>query len=404
MGTGKTSASISYMNEHKTDKFIYITPYLDEAARIKNGCPDIEFIEPSNKIKECGFSKTKHTIELLKKGKNVTTTHQAFKYYTEETIKYIKEGGYTLMIDENVDILEKSDCTTDDLQLLINSGYIKCNNGLYTLTDKKYSGSLMSEVFRLLESRELIRLDNKGRELYYWSLPQTFITSFKNVYILTYLFEGQSLHHFLKIYNIPYQYIGIEKNGERDYRFGDFPGYIPEYTSKLKDMLHILDNEKLNEIGDSYYSMSMNWFDDNTDGVIRLKKNVYNYFNNIMKETPAGERMWGSHKSSYSKLKGKGYTKGFVTFNTKATNAYRNRTCLVYVANIFMNVNEKSFYNMCGIEVDEDMYALSIMVQWIWRSAIRDGDEVCLYIPSKRMRAILMNWIEITSQGGDMIE
>ena len=31
MGTGKSSAAITYMNEHKEEKFIYITPYLEEA-------------------------------------------------------------------------------------------------------------------------------------------------------------------------------------------------------------------------------------------------------------------------------------------------------------------------------------------------------------------------------------
>ena len=73
----------------------------------------------------------------------------------------------------------------------------------------------------------------------------------------------------------------------------------------------------------------------------------------------------------------------------------------MYVANLFMNVNEKKFYNLHGIEVDEDMYALSIMVQWIWRSAIRDGNEVYLYIPSRRMRELLIGWIDSVSKGGN---
>ena len=69
-----------------------------------------------------------------------------------------------------------------------------------------------------------------------------------------------------------------------------------------------------------------------------------------------------------------------------------------------MNVNEKKFYQKHGIEVDEDIYALSIMVQWIWRSAIRDGNKVNLYIPSKRMRTILIKWIEDASKGGNKVE
>lgn len=103
-------------------------------------------------------------------------------------------------------------------------------------------------------------------------------------------------------------------------------------------------------------------------------------------------------------MKGKGYTKSFLTFNAKATNAYRNRTHLVYMVNVFMNVNDKKFYQKHGIEVNEDMFALSIMVQWIWRSAIRDGEEVYLYIPSSRMRNILINWIKSVSKGGNIVE
>lgn len=76
----------------------------------------------------------------------------------------------------------------------------------------------------------------------------------------------------------------------------------------------------------------------------------------------------------------------------------------MYIVNLFMNVNEKKFYQKHGIEVDEDAYALSIMVQWIWRSAIRDGDDIGLYIPSRRMRNLLINWIEKTSKGGNTVE
>ena len=35
MSAGKSSAAIAYMNANKERKFIYITPDLEEAARIK---------------------------------------------------------------------------------------------------------------------------------------------------------------------------------------------------------------------------------------------------------------------------------------------------------------------------------------------------------------------------------
>ena len=46
-----------------------------------------------------------------------------------------------------------------------------------------------------------------------------------------------------------------------------------------------------------------------------------------------------------------------------------------------------------GSKMDLNLYALSEMVQFIWRSRIREGGEVQLYIPSKRMRNLLVRWM-----------
>ena len=406
MGTGKSQSAIAYMNEHADERFIYITPYLDEANRIKQGCPKLHFVEPRNNIKEYNFKKSTHTAALIKNGKNIATTHQAFKNYTPEVLNDIKTQRYTLIIDENVDVLENCDYHPCDLQLAVDAGYVVENNGMYTLGGHEYKGKALAGLFTLLKSRDLVRIeDEKDNSLFYWTLPPDLLTSFKDVFILTYLFKGHSLHHFLEIYDIPYTYIGIERT-EQDtgFRFCDYPGYTPEYVSHLGDMLNILDTGKINDIGDDYFALSMNWFKKNGDGVEQLRKNVNNCFNNIWRHIPANKRLWGTYNDEVSRIRGKGYTKSFLTFNAKATNAYKDRTCLVYITNLFMNVNEKRFYQMHGIEVDEDMHALSIMVQWIWRSAIRDGTKVDLYIPSKRMRTILENWIKTTSKGGNVIE
>lgn len=401
MGTGKSSAAIAYMNEHPNDKFIYITPYLDEANRITNGCPDLHFVEPSNKLEKYKHKKYLHTMALIEEGRNISTTHQAFKRYTQETLNNIKQQGYTLIIDENVDVLETFDFHTADLQLAVDAGYIEESGNEYFLTDSDYNGEALAEMFGLLRSRRLIKMNNEnGEMIFYWTLPSELMTAFKDVFILTYLFKGQSLYYFMKIHNISYKHIGIEKIRNAEYRFCDTPQYIPEYVSHLKDMIDILDNPKMNEIGENKFALSLSWYSRGGENVERIKKNMNNFFNNICRDIPSDKKLWGSFNDARNKIKGKGYTKSFLNFNSKATNAYRDRNCLAYPVNLFMNVNEKKFYQMNGIHVDEDIYALSIMVQWIWRSEIRDGERIQLYIPSKRMRNLLINWIDNTSKGG----
>lgn len=400
MGTGKSSAAIRYMNEHSNQKFIYITPYLTETERVRKCCADLHFIEPSDKLREYHFKKSIHTMALIDEGRNISTTHQAFKGYTQQTLDRIKEQEYTLIIDENVEILETFKYHPTDLQVAIDAGYVTEHKGVYSLAKDGYDGEALKEMMYLLKSRELIRVSERDKDpLFFWALPPNLLTSFKDVFVLTYLFQGQSIKYFMDIYNINYEYIGIKRTEDGGYCFGDFPGYTPEYVHHLKDKLRIMDNPKMNEVGDGFYDLSKSWYERNGDGVAQLKRNIGNYYNNIWRDIPANRKMWGSYKGEMNKVKGKGYTKAFVTFNVKATNQYKNRDCLVYVSNLFMNVNEKKFYNLHGITVDENMYALSIMVQWIWRSAIREGGTVNLYIPSRRMRTLLIDWMENISKG-----
>ena len=63
-----------------------------------------------------------------------------------------------------------------------------------------------------------------------------------------------------------------------------------------------------------------------------------------------------------------------------------------------MNPVIKKFFEVHDIEVNEDGYALSEMLQFIWRSAIRCGNEIWVYIPSSRMRELLADWIEENSK------
>ena len=51
------------------------------------------------------------------------------------------------------------------------------------------------------------------------------------------------------------------------------------------------------------------------------------------------------------------------------------------------------FFIERDIKIDKELYALGIMLQWIWRSQIRNGKEIVIYIPSDRMRNILLNWL-----------
>jgi len=96
-------------------------------------------------------------------------------------------------------------------------------------------------------------------------------------------------------------------------------------------------------------------------------------------------------------LKGNGYAKGFVAVNAKATNDYRVKASLAYCANVFIHPVVYRYFGENGIEADQDLFALSEMVQWVWRSRIRDEQPITIYIPSERMRTLFLEWLHAVS-------
>lgn len=403
MGSGKSSAAISFMNDHPEQKFIYITPYKSESKRIQDGCPHLNFVRPSNRIPEYNFRKTEHIAALIKEGSNITTTHQAFREFKNEMKQDIAELGYILIIDEDVSMLEAIQIDEEDMKMALDADRIKeDDNGFFTKGDKPYKGKTHKRMISVLDSRKMVNIISEdGTEMYYWMLPPDLIECFKDVYVLTYMFEAQSLRYMFDMNKMVYSYIYIRKVEDR-YEFTSEAGWMPEYVLHLRDKIHILDNKKLNNIGNRETSLSISWMQNNHESVAKLRKDIYNYFQNYCKTT-ADDRMWGTYKGSQQKLKGNGYSKAFVAFNTRAVNDYADRHVLAYAVNIYMNVGQKLFYQRCGVKIDratEDMYALSTMIQWIWRSAIRNGEDINIYIPSKRMRTLLVNWMDELAKGG----
>lgn len=403
MGSGKTESAITYMNSHPDQHFIYITPYRDEARRIIASCPALNFTEPETEFtKKNNIPRSIYTQTLVNQNRNIASTHQCFRFYKKELRELIKERHYTLIIDESVEILSRSKVKQADFQLLKDAGYItQDERGVYRATDKGagYTGGAFDEVLKTIREDDIIEIvdgnDKESCSFFWWCLSAELLRCFDDVIVLTYLFPSCSLHHLIEMNEIPYRYIGVSKT-DGVFSFADSIEYIPEYTKHLGEMIDIFDNDRMNAVGNEKFALSQNWFlrrdQKHMKEVKQLKKHIYNYFKRYCTDGP-DSRMWSTYSKAMRLICGDGYTKKFLVFNKCATNDYGDRTWLAYCVNIYMNVGQKLYYKEHGIEADEDAYALSVMLQWIWRSAIRNGEKIHIYIPSARMRGLLRQWI-----------
>ena len=407
MGSGKTIAAINYMNQEKDKKFIYITPYLSEVERIQKGCADRNFVAPSNKEDGCDGKKINHIAKLISEGNNIVTTHSSFENFSDEMLDNIKQKEYYLIIDEAINAFDVCYYDNFDLNMAIKCKCFNINeDGRLCKGDEKYEGSSLKELYSKIDLKQYewyCEQSDDGKYHIiecYWALPPQFINSFKDVILLTYLFEGQPIWGLFKLKKMEYKYIGINKDIDGEIKFTDNKKeyYIPEYIYSLKDKIKIYEpyvkNNKM--VGRADYSLSESWFKKRSKGnkgIVELRKALNTYLKQGYLDGDV-HLLWSTFKSAFDKITINGYKKNYTVFNLRATNEYIYKNYLAYVVNLYINVGIKNMLYRNGIELNDDKYALSTMLQWIWRSAIRVGEPITIYIPSKRMRDLLINWMD----------
>lgn len=414
MGAGKTSAVINYINSHPKKKFIYITPFVDETKRIAENCPNTGFVLPQSNLKEFGFRKHQHFKDLIENNRSISITHKLFSMCDSDTISAIRGRNYTIIIDEVIDVIEKADVSRSDMKLILDSGWLKETDGEdgygyefdSVAAGGEYEGGKYGDLFLLARNHRLIKVASAKSRSYisYWALPKEMFECAEEVYLLTYLFKGSVMKGFLEGCGIPYTYIGVKKDEYSGYTFTNTPQPYPPYVYTIKDKMNVLNNYKLNEIGRKRTALSSSWYeragnDPENKRLSQLRNNIYNYFMNYKRDRPAEERLWSAYKKGLPHLRSKGFFNSDLPFNCRATNSYSDKKVLAYCVNVFLDPNVFTYIKQIGGSVDGDVYALSVMIQWIWRSAIRNGEEIWIYIPSSRMRNLLIDWMnEVSSE------
>jgi len=385
MGSGKTSWALQFINDSPGDKkFIYITPYLDEVQRVIRSATNRHFVEPNNNNSE--GRKLRSLKELVASERDICATHSLFQTADDELIELLTEAGYTLILDEVMDVIEQANINRQDIRMLLDSGHIKIeeNRVVWMYDDyvegRFYDIKLLAKAGNLFMHRDSFLI---------WSFPPRVFKTFEDVYILTYLFDGQIQRYYYDLHGIEYDYRAIRKEGNRY----ELTGYDRRKENR-EEVMKLIDlySGPLNSIGDRSNALSASRLRNADEKLLgQIKRNLYTYFRRHC-NAKGHEILWTTLKEREKKLSGNGYTKGFIPCNLRATNAYGDRWALAYVFNRFLSPIERAFFEDNGVTVNQDLLAVSDLLQWVWRSRIRNGQPICLYLPSSRMRSLLKAW------------
>lgn len=412
-GSGKTNWCIQEMNNNKNKRYMYITPFLSEIERVINST-NINIKAPEHK----GRGKLENLEQLILTQQNIASTHVLFQRFDLNKKEKLKNGNYTLFLDEVMNVIQEiDDITEGDINLLIGEKIIRVDSQNYVHWIKDYTDTKYDTIKQMAENNSLILVNKK---LMVWNFPADIFDCFEEVYILTYKFDGQIMKHYYDYHNVKYKKYSVKKIDVTDdytkYKLIDYsPENEFEYIDRYRKLINVYTNPDLNTIGDKRTALSVSWFKhSNKELKVALKNNIYNFFRNKVK-SKSYDNMWTTFKDYKKALRGDGYRQCvlvdefnnpltdendkeiiqdcFVSFNARATNDYKFKRNLAYMCNVYIHPNIKQFFNLKGIEFNEDEYALSELIQWIFRSAIRDGKSINIYLPSKRMRTFLINWL-----------
>lgn len=414
MGQGKTQKIISKIQETEANqKFIYITPLLTEAHRIAGTVYDQD--DANKKPLTCNVTrryiytedaplksrcfkhphysyaggKAQSLPTLIKDKENITTTHQLFVNLTQELLEGVQD--YILIVDEALEIYQVlKEYPLSEINTMLDNKWLSIGDDKCTLTfhrenyapfrDKEGDSThntYYSRFATLCDLKQVTLIDGK---VIVWELPDTLLRAFKEVWIGTYMFEGSLFSLYLKNRGIAYT---VEKFGKK--------------PSDIKHLINLYDSKKkgnLNEIGEERNALCSSDYKRNrgieNGKLLAVSTNLDSFFRS--NKAKKSDRIFTCFKPDLSKV-GKKYKDQWLNCNIKATNDYRNTHNVAYLCNIYPIQDIAKTASKKGNSFSQEQYALSEMVQFIFRSAIRQGEAINLYIPSSRMRTVFQQWL-----------
>ena len=389
-GAGKTQYCIDLMKRTSREKrYVYITPFLNEIKRIMENVPNVYTPDNANKR---GTKIEGIKILLDKYDKHIASTHALFRLFTPEMAEIIKAQKITLIMDEVMDVVEVLKIKPSDMKDILNHSKIEAKTGKLLWVDEEYNGDSFEYIRQLCKSNNIYIIDGTA---VMWTFPIEVFEAFESVIICTYMFKAQLQRFYYDLYKLPYEIKSVSNNMIVDYRSSK------SNTDKIKIYLGNLNN--IGDIeGNKTGALSVSWYNSRKEpSLALLQSSIFNFIHNELRKElgylpKSSDVIWTTFKPYVDKLKGKGYTKGFIACNLRATNDYADRHIVVYAVNRFFNPYAKKFFASHGISItktDEDNYALAEMIQFIYRSAVRNGEQIYCFIPAERVRNLMFDYI-----------
>lgn len=381
-GTGKTTEQIASLDARR--QYLIVAPFLSEVDRWKAEAKIPLEAAPDDS------NKSDWLRQNVLEGNSIVCTHKLFDLVDLDRTD-LRE--YDLIIDEVFDCVESIHGVKEEVfeRVYIGEGYasVDPSTGRVTPTAKWIAHSLEAEklaptvrndLYQKAKQGSLYKVDGKG--FFVSIVPVELFTSPKSCTVLTYQADSSQMVGYLRRLGIPFR---IDRTDDAAFKHGLRQRLEVKDIPALRDtqMTHTAQEKMRKEGAKKVSTALMNLRGRELKGVdptdIMLSCNKSKWHG--QDERPKGLFAQGSKLSLCN----------FLPKTTRGTNKYRHCSHALYLNDLRLNPAEKEWLGWT--KEQEDLWALSELLQWVMRSRLREGNYVSLYLASPRMKALLEDFL-----------
>ena len=369
-------------------------------------------------------------LELIRRGENIVVTQSLYGFFNEDTIKAFHQSPYpyTAYFDEIPPLFrdvvgsrQKKDggsiarFGTADVLLMQQEGIVtrKGDQLVYNLQSEygrqRSAYKAFDAIKNLSRSCNLYPYGEKnGRFTSIIAfMKRELFACFSQCWFFSYLTKDSMLSRYCAMNGIAMEYYHVEGERIRLIRRNPKGEYRETYPKGIERLV-ILEEDRFNMDA----SLTKEWYKaakkgKNEEGLKKLKGCFRSAYTFMKQHGVRSDTFMFTTFTAYQDLldgDGRHYPtlKRFLPCNAKATNDYSDCTGVAYLCNRFFDVNCANFLARRAKETgdprlifDNDNYALTELLQFIWRSNVRVADSdklVYVWVPNKRMRKLLRDF------------
>jgi hypothetical protein len=389
-GTGKTYAILKYMASDQTQPWLYISPMLEEVEdRVLNQALEhgLQLYAPYS---DDLYTKTETCLTMLEQGKNICCTHNLMYRFGKKHIQAIKDQGYRVVSDEELTLIQGYSIKKEDMEFLLSTKSIEVqDDGRVVFLQEDMSLDARYGDIKAYADLGMLYAAKRNNRMMVIQLSPKIIEASERFILLTYNYKGSIMQVFLDIHGFTYQDIlGITL-----YRTNE------QVKKELLERVEIIESPSLRKI-QGKYSLSKSWWVNSTE---EQRKEISKAMESILKTQKVSQKDifytlpkdYVKKKGFQTKQLGTELTDSFIPCNSRSTNKYKEKTLALQAYNLFPNQAVKVFIQERNLICDDEIFALNMFLQWLFRGCIRknDGSVLKVAIFSKRMNTLFKEWL-----------